>query len=102
MVAAVALAAAAIFDWTRPPARQVSVAAYRKLVLGSYRTLVRPATSHLIRCPFQPTCSAYSEEAMRRFGFPKGLGLSITRLMRCMPWVPVGTPDPVPAGIDDR
>jgi putative membrane protein insertion efficiency factor len=95
-IAAVVLAAGAIFDWTQPPRQQVSVALYQRLVLGGYRTLLKPFSDRFIHCRFQPTCSNYSEEAMLAHGFPKGLWLTASRLFRCMPWVPVGTHDPVP------
>jgi putative membrane protein insertion efficiency factor len=93
---AVVLAAAAICDWTRPPREQLSVALYQKVVIGGYRALLKPTSDRFIHCRFQPTCSQYSEEAMRTHGFPKGLWLTTSRLFRCMPWVPDGTRDPVP------
>lgn len=96
LIAAVALAAAAIFDWTRPPERQVSVPLYEHVVIWPYRTLMRPATSHFIQCRFKPTCSEYSVEAVREYGFPIGAWMTTKRLFRCMPGVPLGTPDPVP------
>lgn len=96
VIAAVLLAAAAIFDWTRPPRQQISVALYQKIVLGGYRVFLRPLSDRFVRCRFEPTCSRYSEEAMLSHGFPKGLWLTTSRLLRCMPWVPPGTPDPVP------
>jgi putative membrane protein insertion efficiency factor len=95
-IAAVVLAAAVIFDWTRPPRRQISVALYQRVVIGGYRALLKPVSDRFIVCRFQPTCSHYSEEAMLAHGFPKGLWLTTARLIRCMPWVPVGTRDPVP------
>lgn len=95
-LAAVGFAAAAICDWTRPPARQISVALYEKVVLGGYRAILKPAADRFIHCRFEPTCSHYSEKAMRRHGFPKGLWFTTSRLFRCMPWVPAGTRDPVP------
>jgi len=97
-IAAIILAAAAICDWTQPPRQQISVALYQKLVLGGYRTLLKPLSDRFIHCRFQPTCSHYSEEAMLTHGFPKGLWLTTSRLFRCMPWVPFGTHDPVPKG----
>ena len=95
-IAAVALAAAAIFDWARPPGEQLSVALYERAVVSPYRWLVRPLMSTFVRCRYAPTCSAYSTEAVRAHGFPKGIWLTTKRLFRCMPWVPLGTPDPVP------
>ncbi len=92
----VALSIFAICDWTRPPQKQISVALYEKIVIGGYRTLVQPMSNRFIHCRFRPTCSVYSEEAMRRFGFPKGIWLTTTRLCRCMPWVTAETADPIP------
>jgi putative membrane protein insertion efficiency factor len=95
-IAAVALAIAAFCDWMRPPERQVSVVIYNRVVVGGYRLLLQPLGQHFVQCRFQPTCSRYSEEAMLAHGFPKGLWLTASRLFRCMPWVPLGTRDPVP------
>ena len=96
VVVAVVFTAATICDWTRPPRQQISVALYERTVIGGYRVLLKPFSDRFLRCRFQPTCSVYSEEAMRVHGFPKGLWLTTARLFRCMPWVPVGTRDPVP------
>jgi putative membrane protein insertion efficiency factor len=96
LLAVLLVAAVMTFDWARPPARQVSAAAYEKVVVGSYRRFIRPHTAHFIRCRFEPTCSNYSVEAVQRYGFPKGVCLTAWRMARCMPWVPMGTHDPVP------
>lgn len=95
LIAVVVIATAAIADWARPPGRQLSVAAYQRVVIGGYRHLVKPWTHRYIHCHFEPTCSRYSEEAVRLHGFPKGVWLSAWRIARCMPWVPPGTHDPV-------
>jgi putative membrane protein insertion efficiency factor len=96
LIGTLVLGAGAICDWTRPPREQISVAVYDKVVVGGYRQFLQPVTHRFIRCRFQPTCSQYSEEAMRAHGFPKGLWLTTSRLFRCMPWVATGTRDPVP------
>lgn len=97
LIAAVVLTAAAIFDWGRSPQRQVSVHLYEWTVVAPYRTLVRPISSLFVHCRFSPTCSQYSVEAVRVYGFPVGIWMTTKRLFRCMPWVPLGTPDPLPA-----
>ena len=95
-IAALVVAVALALDWMRPPSSQLSVLLYNTIVIKGYRTFLRPIGNHFIRCPFTPTCSVYSEEAMLAHGFPKGAWLTTSRLFRCMPWVPFGTKDPVP------
>jgi putative membrane protein insertion efficiency factor len=94
-VAAV-IAAAALIDWTRAPERQASVFLYRVAVISPYQSFGRPISSIFVRCRYRPTCSQYSLEAVQIYGFPIGVWLTAKRLVRCMPWVPLGTPDPVP------
>ena len=96
LIAAVVLTAAVIFDWTRPPPRQVSVRLYAAAVAGPYRWFIRPVTSLVVRCRYIPSCSQYSVAAVQIHGLPKGLWLTTKRLVRCMPWVPLHTWDPVP------
>jgi putative membrane protein insertion efficiency factor len=50
-------------------------------------------------CRYEPTCSHYAEQAVRRHGVVCGLGLAAWRLLRCNPWSKGGY-DPVPG--DDR
>ncbi|MGL4602331.1 MAG: membrane protein insertion efficiency factor YidD [Plesiomonas sp.] len=53
------------------------------------------------RCRFQPTCSHYGIEALRRFGAVKGSWLTIKRVLKCHP-LNVGGYDPVPSKPDDN
>lgn len=46
-------------------------------------------------CRFEPSCSIYAEEAVRRYGFWVGGKLAVARLLRCRPGGPFGL-DPVP------
>lgn len=48
-------------------------------------------------CRYLPTCSAYAEEAIRRYGPVRGVSLAARRLARCHPWGGHGV-DPVPDG----
>lgn len=101
-VAAGVVAIAVLCDWTRPPSRQLSVVLYQNIVIKGYRLLLQPWGRYIVRCRFHPTCSVYSEQAMQLHGFPKGVWLTTSRLLRCMPWVPFGTADPVPAPVEAR
>ncbi len=41
-------------------------------------------------CRYAPTCSQYSIEAFEKYGFFKGLYLSVKRILRCNPFVKGG------------
>ena len=49
-----------------------------------YKYLVSPLISP--SCRYLPTCSDYSIEALKTYGFVKGLLLSLKRIMSCHPW----------------
>ena len=51
-------------------------------------------------CRYEPTCSHYAEQAIRRHGPMRGLVLATGRLLRCHPWARGGY-DPVP-GTEQR
>ena len=46
-------------------------------------------------CRFEPTCSAYSLQALEKHGAAAGTYLTVARLLRCHPWC-AGGHDPVP------
>ena len=52
-------------------------------IIKGYRLIVSPLLGH--SCRYMPTCSEYSIEALKRFGFFKGLFMSIKRILRCHP-----------------
>jgi putative membrane protein insertion efficiency factor len=83
-------------DLVQPASTQVTARLYQAAVEG-YRAYVHPITGQFIRCRYQPTCSYYSSEAVKRFGIVRGLKLTFARLLSCRPSVPPGTLDPVPA-----
>jgi uncharacterized protein len=62
-----------------------------------YRVLVSPVLHALVgpRCRFEPTCSAYAEEAVRVHGAARGMWLAVRRLVHCHPFARAGF-DPVP------
>lgn len=62
-------------------------------VVKGYRMLLSPWLGS--SCRFEPTCSAYSLEALQTHGAAAGSYLTLTRLARCHPWCPGGH-DPVP------
>ena len=67
-----------------------------RVMLGGirlYRRWVSPLTPP--SCRFHPTCSAYGEEAVRRYGAARGGWLTVRRLLRCQPFCKGGY-DPVP------
>jgi hypothetical protein len=37
-------------------------------------------------CRFEPTCSEYTVEAIKKYGAIKGGILSVWRILRCNPW----------------
>ena len=53
-----------------------------KFIKG-YQYLISPLLGHT--CRYLPTCSEYSIDALRTFGFFKGLYMSIKRILSCHP-----------------
>ena len=49
-----------------------------------YKYLISPLIGP--SCRFLPTCSEYSIEALKTYGFSKGLMLSFKRILSCHPW----------------
>jgi uncharacterized protein len=59
-----------------------------------YQRLISPALPR--RCKYEPTCSRYAVEAVKRYGVARGFVLAAWRLLRCNPWS-YGGYDPVEA-----
>ena len=64
-----------------------------KLIKG-YQQFLSPL-KRAPTCKYFPTCSNYAIEAIERFGFFKGGGLALYRILRCNPFSRGGY-DPVP------
>lgn len=62
------------------------------LLLSGYHRIVSPLLPRA--CRFYPSCSVYTEEAIRRYGVLKGIAIALGRIARCHPWQPGGY-DPV-------
>lgn len=64
--------------------------------------LYRKGISPLIgaHCRYEPTCSSYAEESLKRYGAFRGGLLAGRRILRCHPWGGSGY-DPVPELDDD-
>ncbi len=58
-----------------------------------YRLILSPLLSG--RCRFEPSCSHYAEEVIKKHGPARGSMLAFKRLLRCNPWGPFGS-DPAP------
>ena len=45
-------------------------------------------------CRFEPSCSRYMAESLRKYGLFRGLARGLRRLSRCHPWDPGGYDPP--------
>ncbi len=63
------------------------------LLITFYRRYISPLKPPV--CRFRPTCSQYTYEAIRRYGFVRGFFLGLKRILKCHPFHPGGY-DPVP------
>lgn len=76
------------------PSRRVGFAAAGVLALiRLYQRYVSPWLPPM--CRYEPTCSQYTAEAIRRYGLWRGGWLGLKRILRCNPFYPGGD-DPVP------
>lgn len=62
--------------------------------IAFYRRVISPGLPR--RCKYEPSCSAYAEQAIREFGILRGSILAAWRLLRCNPFSHGGH-DPVAA-----
>ena len=78
--------------WARRWLERIAVGAVCVLI-AAYRVTL--GTQLIGSCRFEPSCSRYAEEALRRFGLVQGGWLTLKWLGRCRPLGKSGW-DPVP------
>ncbi len=66
-------------------------------IIWLYQNLISSWTP--TTCRYQPTCSHYTKEALKRHGLLRGGGYAIKRILSCNPWGGQGF-DPVPPARD--
>jgi len=62
-------------------------------LLRFYKRFISPLLPPM--CRFEPTCSVYMMDAVRKYGALRGIWMGLRRLGRCHPFNPGGW-DPVP------
>ena len=62
------------------------------LLIRVYQVTISPLLGPA--CRFEPTCSRYMIEALRKYGVFKGLFKGVMRICRCHPWHPGGYDPP--------
>ena len=63
------------------------------LAIRFYQLVLSPVLGR--QCRFYPSCSAYTREAIEKYGLVKGISLGGRRLLKCHPFHPGGV-DTVP------
>lgn len=62
------------------------------LLVRLYQVILSPLLGG--HCRYQPTCSVYFIEAVRKYGALKGAWRGVLRIARCHPWHPGGYDPP--------
>jgi len=62
-------------------------------LISLYQALFSPLLHHvgIGGCRYQPTCSEYAKEVVKKYGVKKGLILALVRLSTCHPFAQRGT-----------
>jgi uncharacterized protein len=65
------------------------------LIIGAtwlYQRTLSPLLGNA--CRFEPSCSRYMVECLRKYGLVRGLAKGVRRVSRCHPWNPGGYDPP--------
>ena len=68
-------------------------------IIRIYQLFISPILGQ--NCRYLPSCSEYSIESIKQFGFFRGIFLSLRRISKCHPWGNHGY-DPVPNKIKEK
>ena len=68
-------------------------------IIRIYQLFISPILGQ--NCRYLPSCSEYSIESIKQFGFFRGIFLSLKRISKCHPWGNHGY-DPVPNKIKEK
>lgn len=77
----------------QPAAFETAAIAALRTLIRAFRWVISPLLGAC--CRFEPSCSRYAEQCLRRHGLGRGSYLALRRLLRCHPWHAGGL-DPVP------
>lgn len=70
----------------------LAVTAFLIAVIRLYQVTVSPLLGPA--CRFEPSCSRYMVESLKKYGPVKGLARGLRRFLRCHPWNPGGYDPP--------
>lgn len=81
-------------NWLRRIGSAVAWLATESLILmvRMYQVILSPILGG--HCRYEPTCSVYFIEALRKYGPWKGAWRGVLRICRCHPWRPGGYDPP--------
>ena len=68
------------------------VIAFLIALIRVYQVTLSPLLGNV--CRFEPSCSRYMVESLRKYGLLRGLARGLRRLSRCHPWNPGGYDPP--------
>ena len=91
---AILTAGALVAHEVRVPVRRQIMTRGAVYAIVQYRAYVSPHLRGRVHCRFQPTCSAYGLESVKKYGAARGGWRAAKRIARCNPMTPMGTHDP--------